>query len=146
MMITWARRLRTVVISSYILMKLSYICGILLSIFGISIIQMVNANDIEKLFPLKVHYFQDVTKRPQYVLTYINLSIALFFAATAHTSIDNFLGLLIFHICGQLDILSARFVRLNKLVKFHHEMKNCVMFHMRMLRYDIPCLYIIYSI
>jgi hypothetical protein len=135
MMITWAQRSRTIVISSYILMGVLYICCIFLPIFGISVIQAVNTNSTERLFPLRVYYFYDVTKWPQYVFTYINLSIAIFFAATVYTSIDNFLGLLVFHICGQLDILSTRFVYLNKLVKFHDELKNCVMFHTRLLRY-----------
>jgi len=145
-MITWAQRSRTILISSYILMGISYICYIFLPIFGISVTQTVNINSTERLFPLRVHYFYDVTKWPQYVLTYINLSIAIFFGATVYTSIDNFLGLLIFHICGQLDILSTRFVYLNKLVKFHDELKNCVMLHTRLLRYGISRLLYIYSI
>ncbi|EZA58867.1 hypothetical protein X777_00709, partial [Ooceraea biroi] len=134
MMITWAQRSRIIVISSYIVMGISCFCGVLLPIFGLSLTDGVNINDTEKIFPLRVYYFYDVTKSPQYELTYIILTIGIFFTATTYTGIDNFLGLLIFHICGQLDILSTRLMYLNTFMKFHNDLKNCVMNHTRLLR------------
>ncbi|XP_026826806.1 uncharacterized protein LOC113561442 isoform X3 [Ooceraea biroi] len=133
-MITWAQKSRIIVISSYIVMGVTSVCGVLLPIFGISPTHGVNINDTEKMFPLRVYYFYDVTKSPQYELTYISLSIGILFAAITYTGIDNFLGLLVFHICGQIDILSTRLIYLNKFVKFHNSLKNCVWNHTRLLR------------
>ncbi|XP_026826823.1 putative odorant receptor 83c isoform X2 [Ooceraea biroi] len=133
-MITWTQRLRMIVLASYILTGVAFVSVILLPMFGVSLTYGVNINNTEKRFPLRVYYFFDVTSRPQYELTYISLSIGLFFAAVTYTGIDNFLGLLVFHTCSQLDILSTRFMYLNKFVKFHNGLKNCVMNHTRLLR------------
>ncbi|XP_026826830.1 uncharacterized protein LOC105275925 isoform X3 [Ooceraea biroi] len=48
--------------------------------------------------------------------------------------IDNFLGLLVFHICGQMEILMARFSCLSKLTKFRNGLESCVRNHIRLLR------------
>jgi len=78
-------------------------------------------------------YIYDVTKEPQYGLTIIGQYISLLIVAMLYTGIDNFLGLLVFHICGQLDILKNRF-------KYNHEnfrtlLRSNVMYHIRLLRY-----------
>jgi len=97
-MVTWAQKSRTIIISSYILIAMPCIYCILLSIFGISMTQEMNINNTKKIFPLRLYYFYDVSKRPQYELIYISLSVAIFFTAITYTGIDHFLGLDISHL------------------------------------------------
>ncbi|EFN70646.1 hypothetical protein EAG_03835, partial [Camponotus floridanus] len=85
--------------------------------------------------PVQTYYIYDVTKSPQYEITFIFQAIAMFLCIMPYTGIDNFLSLLIFHISGQLDILSNRLMRLNDIANYNDILKSCVMDHTRLLRY-----------
>lgn len=126
---------RVIVMFAYCLMGLAYVFIIVLPVFGISIRYLTNITDPGRPMPIQTYYMYDVTKSPQYELTYIVHSISFFFAVTCYVGIDNFLGLVVFHICGQLNILRHRFLCTNKFVNFHTILKSCVMDHMRLLRY-----------
>lgn len=137
---------RAIIAFAYCLMGLAYVFIIVLPIFGISIRCLTNITDSGRSMPIQAYYIYDVTKTPQYELTYIVLSISVFFAMTCYAGIDNFLGLVVFHICGQLDFLRHRFLCMNKFVNFHTILKSCVREHMRLLRYFFClCYFCIFS-
>ncbi|XP_077260554.1 odorant receptor 13a-like isoform X3 [Temnothorax americanus] len=84
--------------------------------------------------PLQTHYIYDITKRPQYELTFINQAIYIAISMMAYTAIDNFLSLLVFHVCGQLDILKNHLEYLDKNINYHEVLKCCIVKHIRLLR------------
>ncbi|XP_070170076.1 odorant receptor 13a-like isoform X4 [Polyergus mexicanus] len=102
--------------------------------FGVSMRLTPNITDPGRPMPLQTHYIYDVTRRPQYELTFISQAVYILLAIMSYTGIDNFLGLLIFHMCGQLDILTNRLAHLDKCTNSRDMLKNCVAKHVRLLR------------
>jgi len=135
MMIIWAQKARTITTIAYSIMGINYVCGVFVPVFGISVTYTANTTD--KILPLPGYYIYDATKMPLYILTYIGQMISLSYIMLTYTGIDTFLGLLMFHICGQMDILTFRFSCLSKVMKFRNGLKNCVINHIRALRYSI---------
>lgn len=143
MMIKWAQRSRVIITCGYILMAICLAFTIVLPAFGISITYGTNSTNRDKMLPLQAYHIYNL-KRPQYELTYIGHVIILFFTIVAYTGIDNFLGLLVFHICGQLDILTIRLTCVSKLINFRNVLKICVIHHIRLLRCGVIMRLIVY--
>jgi len=97
--------------------------------------ETTNITDPGRPMPLQTHYIYDVTKSPQYELTFISQSIYIIVAMMSYSGIDNFLGLMIFHICGQLDILKNRLANL-KHINSHEILKSYIIRHVHLLRFD----------
>ncbi|XP_018376841.1 PREDICTED: uncharacterized protein LOC108770048 [Trachymyrmex cornetzi] len=134
MMIKRAQTARIIIMCAYSAMTIAFTFVVVLPICGISIRYLTNVTDPGKLLPLQTYYPYDVSKRPQYELTFFIQSIAIFFAILSYTGIDNFLGLLVFHICGQLEILRYRITHLDNFINFHDILKKNVINHIRLLR------------
>ncbi|EFN61943.1 hypothetical protein EAG_13531, partial [Camponotus floridanus] len=62
---------------------------------------------------LQTYYCYDTDKSPQFELTYFTQVVGLFMAVVMYASIDSFLGLVIFHVCGQLENFRGRLVNLD---------------------------------
>ncbi|XP_011861175.1 PREDICTED: odorant receptor 43a-like [Vollenhovia emeryi] len=133
-MIKRAQSARLIIMCAYCIMTVGCSFIIVLPGFGISIRLTPNITDKGRFMPLQTHYLYDVTKRPQYELTYISQSIYIILAVISYTGIDHFLGLLIFHISGQLDILKNRLTYLDKYINSRSMLKKCVARHIRLLR------------
>lgn len=77
----------------------------ILPIFSTIIRYVTNGTDARKLLPLSTYHPYNVSKtlyfEIMYAVQYINLLIASF----CYIGVDNFFGILIFHICGQLENL-----------------------------------------
>ncbi|XP_039307776.1 odorant receptor 43a-like [Solenopsis invicta] len=134
LMIRRARISRIIIIFSYCIMGTACVFVIILPIFGISMRTTTNITDPGKPLPLQTHYIYDVTKSPQYELTFISQSIYIIVAMMSYSGIDNFLGLLVFHICGQLDILKNRLTSFDKYINSHEILKSCITRHIHLLR------------
>ncbi|XP_029168670.1 odorant receptor 43a-like [Nylanderia fulva] len=134
-MIRRAQTARIIVTCTYSLMGIACAFVIVLPGFGLSTRLTSNITDpgIRPL-PLQTHYVYDITKRPYYQLTFVSQAVYISLAIMSYTGIDNFLGLLIFHICSQLDILKNRLTHLHKYVNSRDMMKSCVVKHIRLLR------------
>jgi hypothetical protein len=127
-------------------LKSLFVFVAVLPICGMSMRYLTNITDPGRVLPLQTYYlYYDVTKRPQYELTFILQIISIFLAIFSYTGIDNFLGLSVFHICGQLEILRNRITHLDKFVNFHDALKNSVIDHVRLYRYCIQCLIYVYK-
>ncbi|XP_067205434.1 odorant receptor 13a-like [Linepithema humile] len=134
-MIRRAQTARIIITCAYGAMTIAFVFVAVLPICGISMRYLTNITDPGRVLPLQTYYFYyDVTKRPQYELTFIVQIICIFLAIFAYTGIDNFLGLLVFHICGQLEILKNRITHLDKFINFHDALKNSVIDHIRLFR------------
>ncbi|XP_024883575.1 putative odorant receptor 69a [Temnothorax curvispinosus] len=134
LMIRRAQTGRIIIICSYCVMGLACFFVTVLPAFGISMRLTPNITDPGRPLPVQTHYIYDITKRPQYELTFINQAISVAIAMTAYTAIDNFLSLLVFHICGQLDILKKYLQYLDKNINYHEVLKCCIVKHIRLLR------------
>lgn len=132
-MIRWAQKARIIVTYGYFLMGIGYTTIIILPLLGISITDATDIVVSGKMLPLSGYYIYSITKWPQYEITYVSNVIILFFCSVTFTAVDNFLGLLVLHICGQLDILRHRLICLSELGG-NHDLKSCVMTHIRLLR------------
>ncbi|XP_018303869.1 odorant receptor 33b-like [Mycetomoellerius zeteki] len=133
-MIRKAQIARMIVACAYCIMAVGCLFIIVLPGFGISIRLTTNITDPGRIVPLQTHYIYDVTKRPQYELTYISQIIYIVLAVMSYTGIDHFLGLLVFHISGQLNILKNHLINLDKYINSHDMLKICVARHIRLLR------------
>ncbi|XP_011638856.2 putative odorant receptor 69a [Pogonomyrmex barbatus] len=134
LMIRRAQSARIIIICSYCIMGTACFFVVVLPAFGMSMRLTPNITDPGKPMPLQTYYIYDITKRPQYELTFISQAIYVSIAMMSYTSIDNFLSLLIFHMCGQLDILKNRLIRLDKYMNYHNMLKYLVTKHIRLLR------------
>jgi len=140
-MTKWALRARIIITCTYLILVIEFTIFFGVFIFGKSIRLAPNITGSGRPLLLPTYYIYDVTKRPQYELTIISQGISLITVATVYTGIDNFLGLLVFHICGQLDIMKNN-------LKYNHEnfrdiLRSSVMHHIRLLRYAYIIIYII---
>ncbi|XP_071626212.1 odorant receptor 9a-like isoform X2 [Temnothorax longispinosus] len=134
LMMQRAQSARIIIICSYCVMGFACIFVAVLPAFGILMRLTPNITDPGRPLPLQSHYIYDITKRPQYELTFINQAIYIAISTMAYTAIDNFLSFLVFHICGQLDILKYNLQYLDKNINYHEVLKCCVVKHIRLLR------------
>ncbi|CAL1687670.1 unnamed protein product [Lasius platythorax] len=133
-MIRRARCARVIITCAYCIMAVACFFIIFLPAFGVSMRLTPNITDPGRPMPLQTHYVYDVTRWPQYQLTFISQTAYIFLAMMSYTGIDNFLGLMIFHICGQLDILKDRLMHLDKYINSRDMLRSCVAKHIRLLR------------
>ncbi|XP_018354626.1 PREDICTED: odorant receptor 43a-like [Trachymyrmex septentrionalis] len=135
-MIRRAQSARIIITFAYCIMGIGCFFLIVLPSFGISMRDTTNITDPGRPMPLQTYYIYNVTKSPQYELTFISQSVYIIIAMMSYSGIDNFLGLLVFHICGQLDILKNRLTSLDKCKNSHKILNSCITRHIRLLRFD----------
>ncbi|XP_018354223.1 PREDICTED: odorant receptor 13a-like [Trachymyrmex septentrionalis] len=135
LMIRRAQTARIIIICSYCIMGLQWSFISVLPIFGVTMRLTPNITDPGRIpMPLQSHYIYDITKRPQHELTFISQAIYVAIGMMAYTGVDNFLSLVVFHICGQLDILENRMQHLDKYKNYPKMLKRCIEKHIRLLR------------
>nr|XP_012220510.1 PREDICTED: uncharacterized protein LOC105671151 [Linepithema humile] len=117
-MIRRARASRLIVICGYALMVFVFSVLIVLPTFGLHFRYLSNLTDGDRLLPFQAYYFYDTDKSPQFELTLIIQAMTMFFGAITYTSVDAFLGLAIFHICGQLENFRHRLFSLTSCKDF----------------------------
>ena len=142
-MIAKAQIARIIITFGYGIMGVGFIVMLVLPIFGYSVRNLSNVTeDLEKPFTMQTYYIYNTRRSPQYELTYAAQCIVLFFCSICYTCIDNFLSLSIFHISGQLDILRNRLLHLHIVANLNNALKNCIMDHIRLLRYILSYIHI----
>ncbi|XP_039312121.1 odorant receptor 43a isoform X1 [Solenopsis invicta] len=93
-----------------------------------------NLTNHERSLPVPTYYWYDVTSSPKYELTYLAQTIGAFAIALTYVAVDNFLGLLILHVCGQMENLHLRLLHLGKDPDFRTVLKFNVKDHIRLIR------------
>ncbi|XP_044583325.1 odorant receptor 43a-like isoform X1 [Cotesia glomerata] len=127
------------------IMTICGLCGAFFSLilyqgpltFGIVLRTVTNlTDDPENLFSLQAMYFYDTSTAYSYQLTRISQIVGCGLSAVAYTSSDVLFGMIILHVCGQLEILASRVQAVadrpqyfSKLLREH--IKN----HVRLIRF-----------
>ncbi|XP_011063678.1 PREDICTED: uncharacterized protein LOC105151580 [Acromyrmex echinatior] len=136
LMIRRAQTARIIITCSYCIIALQWTFISVLPIFGVTMRLTSNITDPGRmLMPLQSHYIYDITKSPQYELTFISQAVYLVIAMMTYSGVDNFLSLVVFHICGQLDILANRMQHLDKYKNYPQVLKCCIEKHIHLLRF-----------
>ncbi|XP_039312099.1 odorant receptor 43a isoform X2 [Solenopsis invicta] len=93
-----------------------------------------NLTNHERSLPFPTYNWYDVTSSPKYELTYLAQTIGAIAVAVTYVAVDNFLGLLILHICGQMENLNLRLLNLGKHPDFKAVLKYNIKDHIRLIR------------
>ncbi|XP_029672535.1 odorant receptor Or2-like [Formica exsecta] len=134
-MIKYAKSARTILIFGYSIMIVTYSLTVFLPCFGTSLRYMTNITDPEKILPLQTYYFYDKDRTPYYELTFTVQALLLIITAVSYTGIDNLLGLLIFHLCGQMENLKERLINMRQYKTFCDGLSFIVEDHIRLIKY-----------
>ncbi|KAF3054587.1 Odorant receptor 395 [Nylanderia fulva] len=106
----------------YIMMVIAIFTLIVPPCFEYSIRYVTNITNPGKPFPnLKIMFFAQ--------------AMAIILSAFTYTGIDNFLGLLVFHICGQMEILKKRLLNFDEFKDFNVGLSMNVRNHVRLIRF-----------
>lgn len=133
-MIKRARIARIIMIIGYIFAVIAFLAVIVPTCFGIQVLHITNFTKQNRPLPLETYHFYDTNKSPQFELTFFFHMIIILLAATIYMSIDIFLVLIIFHICGQLEIFRCRLVNLILCKNFNKVLNDIVVFHLRLIK------------
>ncbi|XP_018318387.1 odorant receptor Or2-like [Mycetomoellerius zeteki] len=137
---------RIVMLKQARIIRLLAICGALLILstllitfgsflFGKTLRHITNLTDsIGKPLPIQSYYLHDVSSSPKYELTYLIQTIAIIISGLSYTAVDSFLGLLILHICGQIENLHLRLLNLGNNSNFKAVLKYNIKDHIRLNR------------
>ncbi|XP_039312092.1 odorant receptor 82a-like isoform X2 [Solenopsis invicta] len=93
-----------------------------------------NLTNPERSLPMPTYYWYDVYSSPKYELTYLAQIIGMIASGITYIAVDNFLGLLILHVCGQMEILHLRLMNLGKNPDFRAILKYNIKEHIRLIR------------
>ncbi|XP_029168662.1 LOW QUALITY PROTEIN: uncharacterized protein LOC114938761 [Nylanderia fulva] len=133
-MIRRARTAHIFVIFGYLMMGIALITLIILPSFGIQMRHITNLTDRNKPLPMQTYYFYDTDRSPQFELTFLIQAITVVQSAIIYTSIDSLLGLVILHICGQLENFKRRIVSLVSSKDFNKALSSSIVTHLRLIR------------
>ncbi|XP_032685215.1 uncharacterized protein LOC116850719 [Odontomachus brunneus] len=134
-MLKCARIPRMIIIGGFVVMFMSFILLFILPCFGITMRYITNVTDSDKPLPLQTYYFYDTDVSPYFELTFFAQGITLMIAAIGYTAIDSFFGLLVFHVCGQLENLKGRLLGLGDSSNFDRVLADVITDHVRLNRF-----------
>ncbi|KAF3054588.1 Odorant receptor 134 [Nylanderia fulva] len=131
-----AKLSKAIIMFGCIMMGFAAIILIIPPIFGYSMRYLTNLTDGDgsRPFLFQTYYLRDMSDSPYYETIFVSQAIAIMMAAVSYTGVDNFLGLLVFHICAQLDILKVRILNLNDFKNFSAAIAFNVEDHLRLIR------------
>ncbi|KOX76215.1 Zinc finger protein 84, partial [Melipona quadrifasciata] len=133
-MIRRARMARIINIFGYILVCILIWLLMVFPRFGITIRYITNVTDIKKLLPLPTYYMYDVSETPYFEIMYIIQSTSLLVATFCYTGIDNFFGVVILHICGQLENLRFHLSNMKESQTSNQILAATIEDHIRLIR------------
>ncbi|XP_039312094.1 odorant receptor 43a-like isoform X2 [Solenopsis invicta] len=93
-----------------------------------------NLTNLERSLPIPAYYWYDIFSSPKYELTYFTQIIGMAGCGLTYIGVDNFFGLLILHVCGQMENLHLRLLHLGKDPDFKAVLKYNVKDHIRLIR------------
>ncbi|XP_050447467.1 uncharacterized protein LOC126849563 [Cataglyphis hispanica] len=134
-MIRCAQNARIILIfgNSFMIIGLSFV--VFLPCFGTSLRYITNITDPDKILPLPTYYIYDKDQTPYYELTFIAQVLLMIMAAASYTGVDNLLGLLVFHLCGQMENLKERLINVRQNRTFSDALMFIVENHIRLIKY-----------
>jgi len=135
-MIKRARAARLIVICGFFLLIFIFSSLIVLPSFGLHFRYITNFTDGERLLPFQAYYFYDTDKSPQFEFMLVIQGVTIFLGGIVYIAVDAFLGLVILHICGQLENFKHRLINLISCKDFDSALRNNVQTHLRIIRFS----------
>lgn len=136
-MMKHAQNARFITIFGCVFMTVGFSLLVFLPCFGTSLRYMTNITDPIKILPLQSHYFYDKNQSPYYELTFAAQTLLLIMAGASYTGVDNLLGLLVFHLCGQMENLKERLINIKQFKNFNGGLAFIVKDHIRLIKLRI---------
>lgn len=135
-MIKQARIARAIIKFGGLLMVFATVILIVPPCFGYTTRYLINLTDPNPRRPMLVqtYFMRDVTETPHYEFVITAQATSITLAAISYTGVDCFLGLLVFHICAQLEILKKRVLNLNSFKDFNAAVAFNIEDHLRLIR------------
>lgn len=134
-MIRRARIGRVISIFCITMITVLIILTLVLPRFGITIGYVTNGTDVRKTFITPAYYVIDVYRSPYFEMLLATEFILLYLMAMSYSGVDNFLAVLIFHVCGQLENLRVRVTNIKESKNFDHVLTTIVEDHVQLIRY-----------
>ncbi|XP_025989887.2 odorant receptor 43a [Solenopsis invicta] len=134
-MIKQAQNARIITIVCCLFMFLAGCLVAILPCFGTTVRYITNVTDPVKILPLQTQYIYDKNRSPYYELTYAAQVVLLIVTAASYSGIDNLLGLLIFHLCGQMENLKERITNIKQFKNFNSGLAVIVKDHIRLTKF-----------
>lgn len=95
-----------------------------------------NMSESEKVLPVEASYLHDTSGSPEFELMLAAQTLATFAGGFSYSGVDNLMGLLILHICGQLENLHSRLTSIKKYPNFDAVLRYSIEDHIRLIRYS----------
>lgn len=136
-MIKQARIAKSIVMFGGSMMVFASVILIIPPCFGYTTRYLTNLTDPDPRRPMLVqtYFMRDVSETPIYEIIITAQAASITLAAISYTGIDTFLGLLVFHICAQLEIFKERLLNLNNRFKdFNAALAFNIEDHLRIIR------------
>ncbi|XP_025989883.2 odorant receptor 49b-like [Solenopsis invicta] len=133
-MIKQAQNARIITMVAYSFMFVGSIFVIILPCFGKSIRYITNITDPVKILPLQAHYIYDKNQSPYFEITFVAQSFVILICIASYTGVDNLLGLLVFHLCGQLEILKEKLIKIKLFKNYNEGIALIVKEHIRLIK------------
>ncbi|XP_019695901.2 odorant receptor Or2-like isoform X1 [Harpegnathos saltator] len=133
-MLKLAKISRMIAICGWLLPCIPTLTCFALAYFGLTLRYVTNLTDPGKPLMIQTHYFHDVSKSPQFELTFLAQGIAVFITSISYYAVDHFLGLLVLHVYGQMENLHIRLTHMERYTNFDTVLKYNVQDHIRLIR------------
>jgi len=133
-MIKRAQSARILTMIGYTFMLTGTTLIVILPCFGMSVRYMTNITDPDKILPLQTYYLYDKDKSPFFELTFVAQTVMILICGVTYSGVDNLLGLLVFHLCGQMENLKEKLINMNKFKTFHNGLVFIVRDHIRLIK------------
>ncbi|XP_070170245.1 odorant receptor 22c-like isoform X5 [Polyergus mexicanus] len=133
-MMKYARTARLFAIYTYIVTVSSFALAIIPPCAGLPFRYLTNLTDRNKPLPIQTYYFYDTDKSPQFELTFLTQALTILLALFVYLSVDGLLGLVILHICGQLENLRHRLANMVSRKDFDRALSGNITIHIRIIR------------
>ncbi|XP_019695887.2 odorant receptor Or2-like [Harpegnathos saltator] len=133
-MLKRARIVRTIAMYGLFSTILTVTTAFSFTCFELIFRHLTNRTDAGKSLPIPLDYLYDVTKSPQYELTLVAQIFASVTCGCSYIGVDHFLGLLVLHVCGQLENLHSRLTYMDKYPNFTAALQHNVQDHVRLIR------------
>ncbi|XP_020288341.1 odorant receptor Or2-like [Pseudomyrmex gracilis] len=130
-----ARDARVLTVFGYVFVFLGFVLIAFPPCFGTSLRYVTNVTDPIRILPLQTHYFYDKDRSPYFELTFTAQALLLLTASASYVGVDNLLGLLVFHLCGQMENLKERLINMRQFETFNSGLAFIVEDHIRLIKY-----------
>lgn len=133
-MLKQAQNARVLTMAGYCIMFLTFILIVILPCFGKSVRHITNVTDPDKLLPLPTQYIYDKDQSPYFEFSFAIQTILILICVPSFSGVDNFFGLLIFHLCGQLENLKEKLINI-KFDSYNEGVAIVVKEHIRLIEF-----------